>query len=103
MSAIAVGGRHYAAGLYWLERGGAVATARTARRLGRPWCVHHGERTGFAADDPAAGLAGPGPGGHGPEGLAALALALKGKRLKHGVFSFALIRRALAREGFPIG
>ena len=27
----------------------------------------------------------------------------KCKRLKHGVFSFALIRRALAREGFPIG
>ena len=57
MSVISVGGRRYAAGLYWLERGSARATARTARRLGRPWCVHHGDaraggRTGFAADDP---------------------------------------------------
>ena len=51
MSAITVGGRRYAAGLYWLERGGRGSTARTARRLGRPWCVHRGERTGFAADD----------------------------------------------------
>ena len=66
MSVIDVGGRAYAAGLYWLERGGAGATARTARRLGRPWCVHHGERTGFAADDPL----------ENPEGLPALALAL---------------------------
>ena len=90
MSVITVGGRAYAAGLYWLARGGRRATARTARRLGRPWCVHDGERTGFAADDGApegAGPTGPGPEGldaedqrsegHGPEGLAALALALK--------------------------
>ena len=67
MSAMAVGGRRYAAGLYWLARGGPRATARASRRLGRPWCVHHGERTGFAADDM----------GQGPEGLPALALALK--------------------------
>ena len=53
MSVIRVGGRAFAAGLYWLERGGPGATARTARRLGRPWWVHHGERTGFAVDDPA--------------------------------------------------
>ena len=66
MTAIAVGGRSYAAGLYWLERSGPGATARTARRLGRPWCVHHRERTGFAAGDPA----------DSPEGLPALALAL---------------------------
>ena len=66
MSVISVGGRRYAAGLYWLERGSARATARTARRLDRPWCVHHGERTGFAADDT----------GESPEGLPALALAL---------------------------
>ncbi len=66
MSAIAVGGRFYAAGLYWLERSGPGATARTARRLGRPWYVHHRERTGFAAGDPA----------DNPEGLPALALAL---------------------------
>ena len=95
MSVITVGGRTYAAGLYWLARGGRRATARTARRLGRPWCVHDGERTGFAADDGApegtgpagAGPAGPGREGRDPEGLhressdpsglAALALALK--------------------------
>ena len=40
MSAIAVGGTSYAAGLYWLARGGQGATSRAARRLGRPWCVH---------------------------------------------------------------
>ena len=71
MSVIRIGARNYAAGLYWLERGGAGATARTARRLGRPWCVHHEERTGFAAED-----AVDGPGGPSPEGLPALALAL---------------------------
>ena len=84
MSVIVVGGRAYAAGLYWLARGGRRATARTARRLGRPWYVHDGERTGFATDDggsrpEGAGPAAPGPhpSGSGPEGLAALALALK--------------------------
>ena len=114
MSVIAVGGRRYAAGLYWLGRGGARATARTARRLGRPWFVHHGERTGFAAGDTRAGdtragdaaggpdgleLAGLGPAGLGPAcphpegfdpaGLAALALAL----LAHveGAFWMALV------------
>ena len=66
MSAIAVGGRRYAAGLFWLARGGAGATARAARRLGRPWFVHHGERTGFAAGGAADGLS----------GVPALALAL---------------------------
>ena len=79
MSVIRIGGRAYAAGLYWLERGGAGATARTARRLGRPWCVHHGERTGFAADDT----------GESPEGLAALALALLG--CIEGAFWMALV------------
>ena len=84
MSAIRVGERSYAAGLYWLERRGGRATARTARRLGRPFCVHHGERTGFAAgnadttglDPESSGPSGPGPEGPGPSGLAALALAL---------------------------
>ena len=79
MSAIRVGERSYAAGLYWLERRGERATARTARRLSRPFCVHHGERTGFAAGDAGTmglGPEGPGPAGPGPSGLAALALAL---------------------------
>ena len=81
MSAIVVGGRAYAAGLYWLSREGARATARTARRLNRPWCVHHGGRTGFAADDAGPGPeglnpAGPGPEGSGLAGLPALAAAL---------------------------
>lgn len=88
MSVIVVNGRAYAAGLYWLARSGRRATARTARRLGRPWCVHDGERTGFAAaaggigrtEGPrpeGAGPAGPHPEGVQPEGVAALALALK--------------------------
>ena len=81
MSVIAVGGRRYAAGLYWLAGGGPRATARAARRLGRPWCVHDGDRTGFAADggeDPeGAGAEGPGPEGLHLEGVPALALALK--------------------------
>lgn len=76
MSVIRVGGRAFAAGLYWLERGGPRTTARTARRLGRPWCVHHGERTGFAPDDPAETPVPQTPGGLDPEGLPALALAL---------------------------
>ena len=107
MSTVTVGGRAYAAGLYWLERRSAGATARTARRLGRPFYVHHGERTGFATGgsgaerpDPASlNLVGSGPGGPGPEGLGpegpdpaglpALALAL----LAHldGAFWMALV------------
>ena len=79
MSAIRVGGQAYAAGLYWLERGGAGATARTGRRLDRPWCVHHGERTGFAADDPM----------DDPGGLPALALALLASI--EGTFWMALV------------
>ena len=85
MSVIRVGGRAFAAGLYWLERGGAGATARTARRLGRPWCVHHGERTGFAADDPAEDN----PGGPRHEYLPALALALLASI--EGAFWMALV------------
>ena len=46
MSVIAVGGRRFAAGLYWLARVGPGATARAARRLGRPWCVHRGSGPG---------------------------------------------------------
>ena len=79
MSAIGIGGRRYAAGLYWLGRGSAGATARTARRLGRPWCVHRGDRTGFAGEDRDAS----------PEGLPALALALLD--LIRGEFWMALV------------
>ncbi|MDE0407597.1 MAG: hypothetical protein OXN81_07015, partial [Alphaproteobacteria bacterium] len=94
MSVIRVGGRAYAAGLYWLERVGAGGTARTARRLGRPWCVHYGERTGFAADDPAETLV---PETLVPEtlvpqdpgGLPALALALLAS--VEGAFWMALV------------
>ncbi|MDE0381559.1 MAG: hypothetical protein OXI20_20195, partial [Rhodospirillales bacterium] len=89
MSVIHVGGRAFAGGLYWLERGGSGATARTARRLGRPWCVHHGERTGFAADNPIETLAAQTPGDLDPEGLPALALALLAAI--EGAFWMALI------------
>ena len=115
MSGVVVGGRRYAAGLYWLERGGARATARTARKLGRPWCVHRGARTGFAEDDICAedgsadgsdpagfGPAGPGPAGlhpagSGPEGLSALALALQ--ELIGGEFWMALVADDAADAG----
>ncbi len=127
MSVISVGGRRYAAGLYWLERGGPRATARTARRLGRPWCVHRGERTGFAADDPAEtgvpetlgpespegaapagqGAVDSGPSGSGPEGLhpagsdpsglPALALALEAHI--EGTFWMALVEGDRSGDG----
>ncbi|MDE0051575.1 MAG: hypothetical protein OXO52_17435 [Rhodospirillales bacterium] len=93
MSTISVGGRAYAVGLYWLERRGAGATARAARRLGRPFYVHHrgtpwsGKRTGFATED--ADTMGLHPEDLGPSGLPALALAL----LEHlgGGFWMALV------------
>ena len=66
MSGISVGGRRYAANLLWLERAGRRDTARTAEWLRRPWFVHNGNRTGFAARD-ASGC---------PDGLPALSLAL---------------------------
>ena len=100
MSAVTVGRRRYAAGLYWLERGGARATARTARKLGRPWCVHRGERTGFAEDDTRAGdgsAQGLDPAGLGPEGLPALALALQ--ELIAGDFWMALVADDAAEDG----
>ena len=94
MSAIVVGGRAYAAGLYWLGREGARATARTARRLNRPLCVHRGGRTGFAADDPPDGSDVP-----GPAGRPALAPAL----LEHidGGFWMALVEGGAAPSGGP--
>ena len=51
MSVVTVSGRRFAAGLYWLERGGAGTVARNARSFGRPWHVHRGEQTGYAADE----------------------------------------------------
>ena len=51
MSVLAIGGRRFAAGLYWLERGSAASVARNARAFGRPWHVHWGEQTGYAADE----------------------------------------------------
>ena len=55
MSVLTLGGRRFAAGLFWLERGGAVALARNARRFGRPWCVHRDGQTGYAPDEGAPG------------------------------------------------
>ena len=51
MSVLSVGGRRFAAGLYWLERGGASSVARNARSFRRPWHVHWGGQTGYAADE----------------------------------------------------
>ena len=51
MSVLTVGGRRFAAGLYWLEREGAASVARNARAFKRPWHVHWGEQTGYAADE----------------------------------------------------
>ena len=51
MSVLTVGGRRFAAGLYWMERGGAASVARNARAFGRPWYVHWSGQTGFAADE----------------------------------------------------
>ena len=51
MSVLSIDGRRFAAGLYWLERGNAASVARSARAFGRPWHVHWGEQTGYAADE----------------------------------------------------
>ena len=51
MSVLTVSGRRFAAGLYWIERGGAASVARNARAFGRPWYVHWGGQTGYAADE----------------------------------------------------
>ena len=51
MSVLTVGGRRFAAGLYWMERGGVASVARNARAFGRPWHVHWGGQTGYAADE----------------------------------------------------
>ena len=51
MSVLTVGGRRFAAGLYWLEQGGAASVARNARAFKRPWYVHWGGQTGYAADE----------------------------------------------------
>ncbi len=49
MSVLTVRGRRFAAGLYWLERGGAASVARNARAFKRPWHIHWGGQTGYAA------------------------------------------------------
>lgn len=51
MSVLTIGERRFAAGLYWLERGSAASVARNARAFGRPWHVHWGGQTGYAADE----------------------------------------------------
>ena len=51
MSVLTVKGRRFAAGLYWMERGGAASVAKNARAFGRPWHVHWGGQTGYAADE----------------------------------------------------
>lgn len=65
MSVLTVGGRRFAAGLYWLEREGAASVARNARAFKRPWHVHWDEQTGYAAD------------GESPKGCPSLAASLQ--------------------------
>ena len=77
MSVLTLGGRRFAAGLFWLERGGAVATARAARRFGRPWRVHRDGQTGYAPD------------GGAPEGCPSLAASLRAHL--HSGFWMALV------------
>ena len=66
MSTLVINGQPFAAGLYWFERAGPAATARSARRFARPWCVHRAGQTGYAG----------GTEDDAPEGLPALAPAL---------------------------
>ena len=65
MSVLDIGGRRFVAGLYWLERGNAASVARNARAFGRPWHVHLGGQTGYAADE------------EGPKGCPSLAASLQ--------------------------
>ena len=69
MNVLEIKGRRFAAGLFWLDRGGLLASAANARRFGSPWIVHWGVQTGYAAADESAG-------GETPAGLPALALTL---------------------------
>lgn len=55
MSVLTLDGRRFAAGLFWLEGGGTVASARAARRFGRPWHVRRDGQTGYAPDEGAPG------------------------------------------------
>jgi len=65
VSVLGIGGRRFAAGLYWLERGSAASVARNARAFRRPWHVHWGGQTGYAADE------------EEPQGCASLAASLQ--------------------------
>ncbi len=50
-----MGGRRFAAGLYWLERTGGARHVRNARRFSRPFFIHLDAQTGYAdgGGDPA--------------------------------------------------
>ena len=52
MTALAFGGRRFAAGLDWFDRKSVAETAREARRGGSAWCSHHGRQTGYAGRSP---------------------------------------------------
>ena len=69
MNILAIEDQRFAAGLFWLDRGGVLASAANARKFGRPWIVHWGGQTGHAAAEESAG-------GETPDGLPALAPAL---------------------------
>ena len=58
MSGVRINGTVYVGGLDWLPRGGAVDTAREARRVGSVWCAYDGGQTGYAgrSEDHRAGM-----------------------------------------------
>ncbi len=70
MSVLSLDGRRFAAGLFWLERGGAATVAAAARRFRRPYYVHWGRQTGYASAADASG------GDESPEGFPSLAASL---------------------------
>ncbi len=79
--------------MFWLDRGGALASAADARKFG-PWIVHWGAQTGYAAADESAG-------GEKPDGVPALVRHIKEDFWMALVADDAAVRYALvkARNG----
>ena len=65
MSVLMLGGRPFAAGMYWVEHRNWLGLVRTARTLHRSFYCHWGNQTGFAGAEP-----------ESPDGIPSLAAAL---------------------------